>query len=84
MAKSGANSLTRQFGKPLQGMVLYNYAQTPRAKLYPTLQMAMEACIKLKKAKGITFEPDWKAHTLRATTNPCTSRIPAEISWLQE
>ena len=44
-----------------------NYAQTPRAKLYPTLQMSMEACIKLKNAKGIcyiTFEPDCNAYKI--------------------
>ena len=92
VAKSGAvvksaahptNTYADKFSRAHKGMVLYNYAQTPRAKLYPTLEMAMKACLQSKNATGITFEPDIQLFTLRKSAVFCKSPIRAEISWLQ-
>lgn len=75
------NRFSHMFSKGRKGMVLYDYTQYPRAKLYPTLEMAMEACLKLKNGRGVTYEPDIKAYTIRKAKVLVKSRIPEEISW---
>jgi len=82
-SKEVDNPYTSMFSKAHKGMVVSGYAQTKRVTLYPTLEMAMEACIKYKSAMGITFEPDIQAYTLRKSTVVRKSPIKAEISWLQ-
>ena len=86
VAKSAAqptNTYADKFSRAHKGMVVSGYAETRRVTLYPTLEMAMKACLQSKNATGITFEPDIQRYTLRKNAVFCESPIPAEISWLQ-
>jgi hypothetical protein len=86
VVKSGAqptNTYADKFSRAHKGMFVSGYAETRRVTLYPTLEMAMEACLQSKNATGITFEPDVQMFALRKSAVFCKSPIPAEISWLR-